>query len=87
MSVVCDRDEELRIENLFFAMDDLIDSHRIHVVDDHPVMNLMVGNTHVATKISSDYLMANLLPLSRSIETLVDVALEAEGRLTDNTPE
>ena len=87
-SVVCPMrctDKVLRIEDRFIITHDLIRKHCIHVMDVDPSIDLETGNAQITAFISSDDLVANLLPLSGSVETLIDVPIESESHAADSS--
>lgn len=83
MGFVCCRDQVLGIEDVEVAVVNIFRRDGVHVVDDDPVINLKAFDTQVATKVSSDYLVSDSLPLRRAIECLIEVALIAECSSTN----
>lgn len=68
-------------------MDDVIDAHWVHVMDDDAVVDVIALYAEITSVVSKDYVVANLLPLSRPVELLIDPTIEAERRLSDLSPE
>jgi hypothetical protein len=48
-----------------------------------PLMNIVTFDAKVTSVVSYDDMIANVTPLSRDVELLVDVTIETEGRLAD----
>ena len=70
--------EKVWLKDCFVPGHDIIDRHWIHVMNDWAVMDLVSGNSKIATVISSDNMIANALPLSRPVKCLVKVSVKAE---------
>jgi hypothetical protein len=65
--VVCSMracDQEFWVENMIVAMDDVINRHRVHVVDMKLSMDLKTVNSQITAIVSDDYVRADLFPLS-----------------------
>ena len=73
------RDQKLWIENRLIIGTYDVRRHRVHVMDVDSVMNLKTFNAKVAAKISSNYLISDLFPLPRSVESLVHPPIEPES--------
>ena len=71
--------QELGVENRFIALDDVVNRHRVHVVNQDLVVDLMTVDPEVAPFVSCNHMQTNLSPLSRSVELLVDVSVEPKG--------
>src|SRR5690606_8937183 len=65
------RDEELRIENIVSPELNVLDRHRVEVMDVDPIVDLMALDSEIAPIVSDDDRAADVLPLTRSIEPLV----------------
>lgn len=72
-------DQEVGIQKIFIALMDVLDCDWVHVMDKDPVMNLIALDPKVATVITDDYLVPNMLPLSGSVESLVQPSIIAKG--------
>lgn len=72
-------DKILRIEDCFVLMNDVINRHWIHMMDDDLIEDLIAFDSEVQTKISSDYFVSNVFPFRRSIESLIEVSIETES--------
>jgi hypothetical protein len=81
--LVCRGDQKFRIEDVCIAVFDVIQIHGIHVVDDWTIIDLVTLNPQVTRLVSSDNMLSNQAPLSRRVETLVDIPLETESRDPD----
>jgi hypothetical protein len=81
---MCDQDEILRVQYVFFTMDNILGSHRIHVMDYWAIENLIAGNTEIVTFVSGYHVMSKISPFFGSIELLVHVAFETKGLLADD---
>lgn len=68
-------------------MCDVTYTHRIHVMNDDTVVNLIPINTQVTTIVTGDDVVTNLSPLSRRVELLVDPTIETESRFTNLSSE
>lgn len=79
-------DEKLRVKDVFLAMLDVIRRHRIHMMDDDPIIDLITRNPEVQTLVSSDNMVTKVSPLSRSVKSLIEVSIVAECRLPDLSP-
>ena len=66
-------------------MRDITLGHGIHVVNDESVEDVIAFDPEVAALISGNDVMADLPPLSRCIELLVNIPIETEGRFTNIT--
>jgi hypothetical protein len=80
------RDQELGVENFRVASLDVLYRDGVEVVDVEATVNLVPLGPEVASEISSNNVMAKVAPLCRTVEALVEVALEPEGRKTDVSP-
>ena len=56
--------EVIRIENIHIAMDNVFGHHRIHMMDDNTIMNIVSLDSEVASVISDDNVVTNIAPLS-----------------------
>jgi hypothetical protein len=83
MGVVRCSDEILGVDDAFVTVYDLCDSHRIHVMDDDLVVNVEAFDPEVASIVPNDYVVANVLPLSRPVEPLIDPTIKPERRFPD----
>lgn len=68
---------------MLFTVSDVLNRHRVHVVDVDLVVDLVTGDTKVATQVSSDYEVPSLPPLPRGVKILVDPAIPSKGRITN----
>lgn len=87
VGVVRRGDQELGIEYVIVAVNDVVGRHRVHVMDDDLVIDLIAFDAEVHTEISGDHIVTSLLPLSRSVESLVQITIEPESGLPDFTAE
>lgn len=71
--------QKVWVENIDIKLDNVFRRHRIHMVDDHSVRNVVSLNAEVETEISGDDVWSYKLPLTRTIEPLIQISLEAEG--------
>src|SRR6202012_791046 len=79
MSNLGDTDQELRIEDAWVIAGHIFHSHRIHVMHDWTVVDLVCGLTQIKAKVSGYHDVASMPPLSRSVKPLVEVTLETES--------
>lgn len=68
------------------TMNNIFGRHRIHVMDDESVVDLVPLNPKVAPHVSRYDLVAELTPLAGRVEPLVEITIEPEGRSTDFAP-
>src|SRR4051794_20540131 len=61
----------------------MLRQHRIHVMDQRSIVDLVALYTQVTTIVSDNYIISKTSPFSRSIELLVDVTIETESHYTD----
>lgn len=54
-------------------------------MDDGSTRDVVAFNAKVATVVSSDDVVTNMLPLSGGVELLVDPSVETESAVTNNT--
>ncbi|QPL14657.1 hypothetical protein SEA_SCHWARTZ33_12 [Gordonia phage Schwartz33] len=73
-------DQKLWIYDRIITFNDVIDTHRVHMMNQNLVEDFMILNTKITTKISSYYVLSNTTPLSRSIKSLIDVTIKSESR-------
>lgn len=85
MRVVCRADQELRIHEHVRSPEYVILRYWVHVVDDDPSQDIIALDTEVASVVSHDKLITQLLPFGRSIEHLIEVPIVAERVLSDAT--
>lgn len=78
-------DEELRVENATVAVSDVLNLHWIHVMNDGTTRYVVAVDAEVASVVSCNHVVANLLPLARGVELLVDPSVETESAITNNT--
>lgn len=50
-------------------------------------VDLKPFDTKITTQVSSDDVLSRKFPLSRIIESLIEVAIEPKGLVTDGTPQ
>jgi len=55
------------------------------VVHEEPTVDLKALDAEIAAVVADDYLVTEQLPLSGSVETLVDVPIEAERGVADGS--
>lgn len=80
MSPMTCTDQELWVKDVLVPSDYVFHSHRIHVMYQDLVKDLVILDTQITTVVSGDYVMANLPPLGRPIEPLVNVSIETKRR-------
>lgn len=64
-------------------MDYHLDGYRVDVVNYYPAWNLEVWMAHVFCVISSDYMRSECLPLAGTVESLVQISLVSERKLSN----
>lgn len=72
-------DQEFRIKDRLVTLNDIVNRHGVHVVDENLVVDVVICYAKVTTIVSSNDVVSNLTPLLRSIELLVDVSIEPKG--------
>lgn len=85
MRIMSSCDQKVWIEKIFLARMNVIDSHRVHMMDKDLVMDLMPLDTEVTTVISHDNVVSELSPLPRSVESLVQPPVVAKSRDPDSS--
>lgn len=85
MRLVGRGDEELGVENIFVAVSNIIDSHRVHVMDVEARMDLVTLDAKITALITVDNPVSGPFPLPRGVEHLVEMTLKAESSVTNNT--
>lgn len=85
VGTVGNADQELGVEDVGVAFLNIPDRHRVHVVDVHGVMDLVTFDSHVASVVSDDDVVAKIPPFPRGVETLVHPTVKPKGRLSDLT--
>lgn len=81
VGLVCRRDEKLWVEDAAVTVSDVLDAHRIHVVDDGTTRNIVAFDAEITAAIADDDVVTNLLPLSGGVELLVDPTIKPKGRV------
>ena len=81
-SMTC-TDQELWVKDVLVPSDYVVHSHRVHVMYQDFIEDLVILDTQITTIVSGDYVMANLPPLGRPIEPLVNVSVETKRRGPD----
>lgn len=77
------RDEILRIKQLFTTILNLLRGERIHVVDQWAVGYVATQDTEVAAVVPNENLITEASPFGGPIESLVEGAVVAECGLSD----
>lgn len=72
-------DQVFRIEDVLVPVSQVLNGHRVHVMDDHPPIDLESLDPEVAAQISCDHEATKCHPLPRLVELLVDPTVETEG--------
>lgn len=76
-------DQELRVQQELALMLDVLDRDRVHMMYDDPIIDLSIGHCKVAAVIPENHVVSNLLPSLRSIEYLIEIAVESECVFSD----
>lgn len=76
--VVCSADEILRVGKKFCRVCDVVRGNGVHVMNIHSSVDSIAVYAEVAAQIPSDHIVPNSLPLVGMVESLVQVAVEAE---------
>lgn len=71
--------QELGVDDSGVAFRDVPDCHRIHVVNQNLVEDVVVHNTEIAPEIPCYNVLSDLSPFSGSVKLLVDVSIESES--------
>src|SRR5690606_34519522 len=72
--------KEFWIENPVFFMYDVLRRHGVHMMNDWSIVNIEPVCAQVASLISDDNKASYISPLTRSIETLIQVPIEPKSR-------
>jgi len=83
VGVVCRCDQELGIEDAHVSLENVFGSNWIHVMNDNSFMNLVSFNSKITTKISSDYIAANVTPFFGNIERLVKPTIASKCNIAN----
>jgi hypothetical protein len=57
----------------------------VQVVNDDPIMNFPIPDSKVAPIVTDNDILSGSLPVSRSIERLIEIPIKPESLLTDYT--
>src|SRR3954453_6280682 len=86
--VVCTftgNNEELRIENPFFTVLNIPSCHRVHVMNQKIVSELVSRNAQITTIVSENNKVTHAPPLGRLIESLIKPSIVSESRFANLT--
>lgn len=72
--------KELRVKDLLVTMNNLVNTHRIHVVNNEITVDLIAIYSEITALVSKDDGMTNTLPIPRAIEPLINPTIEPERR-------
>lgn len=73
-------DQELRVKDRLVTLNDVVNRHRVHVVNQDLVVDVMICYAKIATIVSGNDVVSNLTPLLRSIEPLIDMSVKPKRR-------
>ena len=79
MGPLRDGNQVLGIEDVVLRVDDIVGSHRVHVVDGESGENLEAYDTEITGIISNDDVSSDVSPGSALVEVLVEVSVESSG--------
>lgn len=71
------------IHKVFGGIFDIVHRYRVHMMNQHFIMNFVSFNPQVTTIISEDDNVSNAFPLFRAVEHLIHVAIVTERFNTD----
>lgn len=76
-------DEIVWVNERIRARDDVIGVNWVHVMDQDSAVDLIAFHTEVTTVVSDDYFVTKVFPFPRLVESLVEIAIEAESTDSD----
>lgn len=89
-AVVCSLrrcDQVLRIGDPLLGMDYVVNSHRIHVMDEEFCTDLVTRNTKITAVVSDYDVIPGRKPLSGSVKSLIEPTIKPERGLAYATAE
>ena len=75
-------DQEFGIDDAFLSRHKVQLSHRVHVMNQETMINIIARHTKITTMIANDGFIACELPLPGSVELLIHPPIETEGLLS-----
>jgi len=78
-------DQVLGVKKTLVTMNQRFGRDRVHVVDENTVVDLVAIDPEITSVVSGNHIVANTLPLSRTIEHLVQITVETERRVANLT--
>lgn len=76
-------DEKLRIDDPAFAILDIPNRKRIHVMNQQSERNLVTWDAQIAAHVAKYDFVSRMMPLSGRVELLVQPTIEPKGLLAD----
>src|SRR6478736_6847689 len=73
------RDQKFRINDPIFAMNNIVRSHRIDVMNQNNVMYFIAWYAEITAFISDDDMFSNASPCSRPVKLLVDPPIKPKS--------
>lgn len=87
MRGVAGRDEEIRVQYPRRMVANIVNRHRIHVMNQKIDVDFVPEYAQITAVIPQNYLITDPFPLVRRVELLVDVAIQPESLSTDSPAE
>lgn len=79
MRIVRRRNQIFGIEKEFGSILNVLKENGIHMMNIDSSMDLIALDSKIATAISYNYLIAKLLPFSRTIELLIEISVKTKS--------
>lgn len=79
--------KELRIDDVLTTVNNLVNTHWIHVVNNGTTVDLVTLDTEITSFVPKEDGVTNMPPLPRAIEPLIDPTIEPERRLPNCSSE
>lgn len=68
VGVLCGCDQEFRVQNPVFPVTNIVQCYRVHVMNKKTVVNLVTGDTQIATIITHNDVVSSAFPLGGSVK-------------------
>lgn len=79
--------KELGIKDVLTTVNNLVNTHRIHVVNNGTTVDLVTLDAEITSFVPKEDGVSNMPPLPRAIEPLINPTIEPERRFSDFSSE
>lgn len=79
MGVVSRADQIFWIHQVIGSVENIVFGYRVHVVNDHPTVNVVTIDSKITTVVSNYEFVSKTLPFSSLVELLVQISVESES--------